>query len=54
MSGTGRRPGTSAREAAARLPDEQTDPDAGDDVLLDSDDTIEDAGLDLDPEEVEA
>ena len=42
------------RAAAARLPDETDEPDTADDDLLDSDEMIEDAEFDAEPEEVDA
>ncbi len=42
------------REAAARLPDEQDEPDAEDDPLPEGEEVAGDAELDLEPEEVEA
>ena len=42
------------REAAARLPDEQDEPDAEDDLLLEGVEVTGDAELDAEPEEVDA
>lgn len=41
------------REAAARLPEEHDEPEAGGDMMLEDDGTSEDAELDAEPEEVE-
>ena len=42
------------REAAARLPEDQDEPDTADDLLPEDEEVAEDAELDAEPEEVEA